>query len=333
VSEGHGLPGGYGALRHGVGAHRLALDAVVVRGPQAGDYLQGQLSQDLSGIGVGGAAPALLLEPDGKLTALVRALRTGDDEWVLDTDAGFGETVLSRLRRFRLRTKADIEPVEWPGIALRGAGVAAALSAPRAGRPTGPPWTVPVEWNGTSGVDLLGAGADDLVPAAASWCDDGAWESLRVEAGIPRMGAELDERTIAAEAGLVERTVSFTKGCYTGQELVARLDARGSRVARRLCGVVAPGVTEQDAARLVGAALWRVNPDAGGDGERPVGRCTSAAWCPGVGALGALAYLHRSVGLPAELTWSPVEAAEADAPGTGPVRHPASARELPLVAS
>ena len=55
------------------------------------------------------------------------------------------------------------------------------------------------------------------------------------------MGTELTGKTIAAEAGLVERTVSFTKGCYTGQELVARLDARGSNVARRLVGVVAPG--------------------------------------------------------------------------------------------
>ncbi len=103
------------------------------------------------------------------------------------------------------------------------------------------------------------------------------------------MGRELDGGTIAAEAGLVERTVSFTKGCYTGQELVARLDARGNRVARRLCGIVLdPPATE--AGGLVGADLTV----ADGDGK-VVGTVTSAAWCPGVGAVAGLAYVHRSV--------------------------------------
>jgi folate-binding protein YgfZ len=111
------------------------------------------------------------------------------------------------------------------------------------------------------------------------------------------MGSELDERTIAAEAHLVERTVSFTKGCYTGQELVARLDARGSRVARRLCGLVpvagaggaAMPTGGADPGALVGASLL------GPDGVKQVGRITSAAWCPGLGGPAALGYVHRSV--------------------------------------
>ena len=70
-----------------------------------------------------------------------------------------------------------------------------------------------------------------------SSCGDEAWEAVRIEAGVPVAGREMVEGTIAAEVGLVERTVSFTKGCFTGQELVARLDARGTKVARRLCGV------------------------------------------------------------------------------------------------
>ncbi len=104
---------------------------------------------------------------------------------------------------------------------------------------------LPFEWNGWTGVDLLGPGDVVLEPEAADLpagvvaCGAEAVEACRIASGIPAMGAELTNKTIAAEAGFVERTVSFTKGCYTGQELVARIDSRGSNVARRLVGVIA----------------------------------------------------------------------------------------------
>lgn len=298
----------YRALRRGVGAHLVDREVVLVSGPAAAGYLQGQLSQDVAPLEPGASAPSLLLEPDGKLCALVRVTRLGED-FALDVDRGYGSVVEARLRRFRLRTKVDLELVEWPCVGLRGSGVAASLGLPQQAGGE-PPWTLPVEWNGTSGVDVLGPGAPDAVSGEARWCGDAAWEALRIEAGIPAMGAELDDRTIAAEAGLVERTVSFTKGCYTGQELIARLDARGNRVPRRLCGVVGE--------ISAGATLWAPGRD------KPVGRCTSAAWCPGLDAVAGLAYVHRSVELPAALEWS-----------SGPdVREPAGrvdARGLPLV--
>ena len=301
---------GYRALRDGVGAYRVPVDVVGVAGPDATAYLQGQLSQDLAPLQAGQSAPALLLEPDGKLTALLRVTRTAEDAYALDTDAGVGGVVAARLAKFKLRTKVDLEPLDWPCVALRGAGV-----SPSCVRAV-PPFALAVDWNGVRGLDLLGPGAEEGVPRDAVWCDDAAWEALRIEAGIPKMGAELDARTIAAEAHLVERAVSFTKGCYTGQELVARLDARGSRVARRLCGLVAGGVAPEEAPRLVGASLWV--PDA----EKPVGSTTSAAWCPGLGAVGALCYLHRSVDVPARLEWGREDGAR---------RRPAEARPLPLV--
>ena len=201
-----GLAEDYRALREGTGAHRLAHDVVAVTGPDATSYLQGQLSQDVAPIEVGGSSPALLLWPDGKLAALLRVTRTAMDAYALDTDAGFGEVVAVRLAKFKLRTKVDIGPLEWPCVALRGAAVRAA------GVRAAPPFELAVDWNGAHGVDLLGPGADGAVPEGARWCGEEAWEALRVEAGIPKMGAELDERTIAAEAHLVERTVSFTKG-------------------------------------------------------------------------------------------------------------------------
>ena len=313
----------YEALRTGVGAYRLPRDVVAVHGPDAPVYLQGQLSQDLDPLRTGMSAPALLLEPDGKLAALVRVTRTADGAYVLDTDAGFGEQVAARLLRFRLRTKVDVEPLAWPCVALRGAGASAPAASPSAppDQRQGPPWTLPVDWNGTRGLDRLGPGAEDGLPEAVRWVGDAAWEGLRVEAGIPAMGRELDERTIAAEAGLVDRTVSFTKGCYTGQELVARLDARGSRVARRLVGVVAASLPPEEADVLLGASLWT------GGRDTPVGRCTSAAVCPGLGAVGALAYLHRSVEVPADLTWTPAGAEHPDGRAGGRCE----ARPLPLV--
>ncbi len=309
-----GLDAQVDALRHAVGAHRLLLDVVGVGGPEAAAFLQGQLSQDIEPLDVGASAPSLLLEPDGKLSALVRVTRTAADAYTLDTDAGSGASVLARLRRFRLRTKVDIEPLDWPCVALRGEGVA--HTAPTAAPP---PHALEVEWNGTRGMDLLGPGAQAAVPEGAVWCEAPAWEALRIEAGIPKMGAELDGRTIAAEAGLVERTVSFTKGCYTGQELVARLDARGTRVARRLCGLRAGEIAPTAPHLLAGAALWVPG------GDKPVGRCTSAAWCPGVGSVAGLAYLHRSVEVPADLEWS----APGETPGTQ--RHPVRAVALPIV--
>jgi len=118
--------------------------------------------------------------------------------------------------------------------------------------------------------------------------DPAAFEVARIEAGVPAMGRELTERTIPQEAGsLVEHTVSFTKGCYTGQELVARLEARGAKVARRLRGVVLDpaGQCPEDAILV--------------SGERELGRLTSIAWSPGFAAPVALAYVRRDVVLPA----------------------------------
>jgi folate-binding protein YgfZ len=130
-----------------------------------------------------------------------------------------------------------------------------------------------------------------------------AYEVRRIEAGLPRMGAELTERTIPAEAGIVEASVSFTKGCYTGQELVARIDSRGGHVPRRLRGLVMPA----------GSAL----PEAGAEievGGRARGSVTSAARHPD-GHVVALAYVARDVDPPADGTCAGA---------------PASIRALPL---
>ena len=186
---------------------------------------------------------------------------------------------------------------------------------------------LPFEWNGWSGIDLLGPKDVVLDPAAGPLpegiipCERDAVEACRIVSGIPAMGSELTDKTIAAEAGLVERTVSFTKGCYTGQELVARLDSRGNNVPRRLVGRGrrrrsrggGPAGLRHDAARRRRSRrrerrTWLT--------DKVVGTVTSAAWSPELGAWVALAYLHRTVEAP-----GPVRVRSGD--GLGGAHRPA----------
>jgi folate-binding protein YgfZ len=290
-------------------------DLVRVSGPDAATYLQGQCSQDLETLEVGASAESLLLTPQGKIDVYHRATRTAADEFLLDTDPGFGPVMMARLERFRLRVKVAFELLEWEGLAVRGPGAAAAV---RTGIGTGP--VVPVDWPGWSGVDLLGpgpeGGPDRRVTDAALRCGDAAWEAVRIEAGVPVNGREVVEGSIAAEVGLVERTVSFTKGCFTGQELVARLDARGSKVARRLAGVVVDGY-EGPPEALLGASVLT------SDAAHVAGALSSVAWSPGLGATVALATLHRRV--------TPPEAVLVRWEETGATRSlSAQSRPLPL---
>jgi tRNA-modifying protein YgfZ len=317
------------ALRQGAGAFRAGRDVVAVRGPDAEAYLQGQLSQDVAVLAVGASTDALLLEPDGKLSALVRVTRTDGQGFVLDVDGGYGEAVAARLRRFLLRSKVELEHLPWRDLSLRGAGVheaAAGLLTVLAERGV---LALPFAWNGWTGIDLLGPedvvlgpGAADL-PAGVTACGVDAVEACRIASGIPAMGTELTGKTIAAEAGLVERTVSFTKGCYTGQELVARIDSRGSNVARRLVGIVAPAGEVTPLSR--GMTVHGGDAPAG-DGaaeDKVAGTITSAAWSVELGAWVALGYLHRNVEAP-----GPVRVRSGD--GTGGSR-PARVERLPLV--
>jgi folate-binding protein YgfZ len=261
----------YEAVRTGVGAVELARDVIKVAGPQALEYLQGQLSQDIAVLAPGDAALSFLLEPQGKVVALLRVARTGDDAFVLDTDGGFGDEVMERLSRFKLRTKVAIEALDWRCVALRGPA-----AAPDTAAASGAAVVVPVEWPGLVGFDLIGP--DVAVPAGVQGVAD-IYEVVRIEAGIPRMGAELTARTIPQETGVVDRAVSFTKGCYTGQELVARIDARGGNVPRRLRGVIVDDGLPPPGAMLTAEGAT-------------VGEITSAAAHP-AGHSVALAYVRR----------------------------------------
>lgn len=267
-------------LRARLGAVRLARDVVRVSGPDAATYLQGQASQDVAGLAVGATTWSFVLQPTGKVEAWVRVTRPHDDEFVLDTDVGAGEALATRLRRFLLRTKADIEATTWPVVALRGPGAEALAGADEGA------W-VPAGWPGSEGADLLGP--DVAAPAGVDEVPVEAYESLRIRSGVPAMGRELTDRTIPAEAGqwMIDASVSFTKGCFTGQELVARIDSRGGNVPRHLRALVAAAGGLE-----VGAGLIA--------GDEEVGTVTSVAPHPAGGDVG-LGYLGRAVAPPAEL--------------------------------
>ncbi len=272
-------------LRQGVAGCVLARDVVRASGPDTLTYLQGQLSQDVVALEVGQSAFSLLLQPQGKVDAFLRATRTGDDEMVLDTDAGWGEAMVTRLARFKLRMRCDFEVLSWRCLAVRGEA-----SADLAATPAGT-WQVLPDTPGIPGFDLLGA--DPALPPGVTMVDVEAYEALRIEAGVPRMGNEIDTSTIPAATGVVERSVSFTKGCYTGQELVARIDSRGGNVPRRLRGVVVtPGAVPPVGAEIVVDA-------------KVAGTLTSVGHSGLRQAPVALAYVRRDVEPPADavLRW------------------------------
>ena len=280
----------YEALRHGAGGVTAARDVLVVTGPDATSFLQGQLSQDVEALAPGGVTSALLLQPDGKLHCRLRVSRRDPERFVCDLAAGLGDGARARLERFKLRVSVDLQVRSLSMLAVRGAAAPAApqagLDGDGGGNGRDPVVVAGVSWGSVAGWDLV---AEEVTaPVGVRRCAPEALEAVRIEAGIPAAGRELTEGLIPAEAGVVAETVSFTKGCFVGQELVARIDSRGGNTPRRLRGVV----LEDAAPPLAGAELT----DAAGS---VIGRITSSAFSPGFEAAIALAYVHRRVEPPA----------------------------------
>ena len=216
-------------------------DVIEVAGPDAGTYLQSQLANDLRSLQVGQSCWAFVLEPTGKVDVLLRAWRTGEETFVLDTDAGFGDVMTARLNRFKIRVKAEIAPLPWGCIAVRGVDTSSVIGGI-------------ASWGG--GVDLLGAGVQP--PAGIGPGSDDDLLAARIEAGWPAMGSEIvPGETIPAETGISDVAVSFTKGCYPGQELVERMDSRGATAPRSLRTVEVPAEAQ------VGDAVQRDGVDIG----------------------------------------------------------------------
>jgi folate-binding protein YgfZ len=266
---------------------------VVAHGADAATFLQSLVSQDLDPLGDGDHAPTLLLSPQGKLDVAFRILRTGD-AWWLDTDADYAPRLLASLTRFRIRVKVDLED------RTATTGLISTVGATVPDLPDGV-HALTTDWAGDPGVDLLGpldavrAVAAGLDPTVERWSPE-RFEIFRIERGVPRLGIDIDDATIPQEAFLERDAVSFTKGCFIGQELVCRIDTRG-HVNRHLRRVRIPGsATPPPGATVVV------------DGKER-GTLTSVAAVPGEDRAVGLAMVRREVDPPAavQLHWDTTE--------------------------
>lgn len=224
-----------------------------VAGPDAQDYLQRMVSNDVDSLHVGDACPALLLTAKARVIAPLVVWRRGEEDFLLLTEPELGETVRALLTRMRLRARCEIEPEEHASVLVFGGEGGVRGEVPGA-------------------VELVDTGLEPTL-------SEEELELRRIEARVPRWGREIDDRILPAEAGLDATHVSFSKGCYPGQEPVARLHFRGhpNRGLR---------VLELDEAPEYDAPLLH-------DG-REVGRVTSAARRPD-GSVVALAFVRTEV--------------------------------------
>jgi folate-binding protein YgfZ len=221
---------------------------VRVQGPDALDYLDRMLSNDVP---TEGSADALLLTAKARVIAPLLVWRRGDDDVLLLTEPELGEVVRGHLTRMRFAARCEIELEEHTSTVVFGDG------------------------DGIPNRDYARPAVEVLDTAIAATLSGDELERLRIEAGTPHYGREIDDRVLPAEAGLDERAISFAKGCYPGQEPVARQHYRG-KVNRRLRVLAVDGDVPASETPVV-------------HGGKEVGRVTSAV--PGL----ALAYVRVSV--------------------------------------
>ena len=295
------------ATRRTAGVFRLEDRALLeVRGSDRVRYLQGQLTNDVARLDASRAdsgCQALVLTREGRIVAAFQVIARPDAFW-LETDAAAAPAAIARLEKFVIADDVAIADrsaafvrlgVEGPHApALLATATGAALEVPPDGAVVAQIDGAEVVvaafgWSGEAARQILVAREHaDRVEAAlraaalahgAVVASAAALEVLRVEAGTPRFGAELGEHTLPAELRLEHRAISFTKGCYTGQEVVARMHSRG-RVGHLLVGIAIDG----DALPAIGATIEAA-------GSR-IGDVTSAAHSPHAGSI-ALGFVRR----------------------------------------
>ncbi len=279
-------------------------DVVTVSGTDARSFLQSLVSQDLAAMVPLEERQSLLLQPQGKLVAAFRITMLHEEQWLLDCDPGVGAALYEGLARFKIRVKVDLQRRDdLATVTLRGPSAhrVAVLASTRgavASRVDETAWSelpaqavgsletgvwLHADWPNIAGCDWIGPRGllaevlTALIEAGGVVVANEAFETMRVEQGVLVQGCDIGDATIAQEAELEHDSVSFTKGCFVGQELVCRIDSRGhvNRFVRRL------RLSDQSVA--VGASV-DVN-------AKTVGTVTSVApWSPW-----AIATLRREV--------------------------------------
>jgi folate-binding protein YgfZ len=306
-------PEQYRALRHGVGlVNRSDRGRLRLTGRDRRDYLQGLLTNDIAALSTGSGCYACLLTAQGRMIADMYVVETGE-AILMDLERPVSARVGAHLEQFVFSEDVEIADVSGSIAQLGVFGPRAADVVSRVLAEQGSPLTAPVldemailanrpwAWHGAAatvvrrddlgdmGFDLLidtahvqglaqalkDGGAVDVSPAVA--------EIRRIEIGRPVFGTDMTEDTIPLEAGIEDRAISLTKGCYVGQEIIIRVLHRGhGRVARRLVGLT---LDPEAAVPAPGSGIRA--------GDREIGTITSAALSPALGRPIALGYVHR----------------------------------------
>jgi tRNA-modifying protein YgfZ len=270
---------------------------LMVSGSEAAGYLQGQLTNDVEALPPGQGQYAALLDRKGHMQADMRVLRMSAEEIWLDTEPEALTAAQRHLEMYKIGREVAIadltaERAIFSLIGPRSAEIAGTAALPEHVSATANVGGTECLAVGTAaGIDLIAKSADAerlreaLSASGAVEVGPKAAEVVRIEIGTPRFGAEMGTETMPAEAGIVERAVSFTKGCYIGQEPVARLHYKG-RPNRHLRGLVLSAPTTPGASLRLG--------------EKEVGRVGSACVSPARGPI-ALAIVRREAEPGAEL--------------------------------
>jgi tRNA-modifying protein YgfZ len=282
----------YRELREGAGLlDRSERATLEVRGADAAEFLQGQVTNDVVALEPGQGCYAAVLNPKGRVLADLRILHVAPERFLLDTEATAAEAVLRDLRMYKIGRQVEVadtpqrailsligprsEQVTESALGMRVIGDEHSLSEAKGVVAVRSDLGIDVIADGDQAVEvrerLLASGAHPVSLDAA--------EIVRIESGRPRHGLDMTDGNLPAEAGIVERAVSFTKGCYVGQEPVARMYYKG-HPNRHLRGLRLPEQADS------GTALFASGKE--------VGRVTSPALSPALGPI-ALALVRREV--------------------------------------
>jgi folate-binding protein YgfZ len=302
---------------------RSAQGKIAFAGSDRGSFLHALLTNDIMGLPPGTGVYAAYLTPQGRMISDMRVIEIGD-RILLDVDASVAAPLAERFDKLIFSEDVQVRDVshELTEIGVHGpsasdvieraTGITAKglvkqynnIMKDRWGSTpsSGPIIVVRDDSLGLTGFDIYvpwkdaGAVRQSLIGASAVEIGKDTTEVLRLEAGRPRFGADMDADTIPLEAGIEDRAISFTKGCYVGQEVIIRVLHRGhGRVARRLVGLVMIGGEVPAPGDVIAA------------GENVVGKITSAAQSPLIGSPIALGYVHRDYTAPGtELTVRPL---------------------------
>lgn len=291
-------------------------DRLLVTGDDRRTWLQGLLSNDVVALTAGHGCYACYLTPQGRMISDMRLLELGD-RILADVPPGMAMSLIERLDPFIIAEDVVLADVTAAvaRVSVHGPAAAEALESICGGggrlATLGPNQSVTAEFAGRDATlararDLRLPGFDVyLDPARVAALiaalgelgvllgDPETFESLRVEGGVPRFGVDMDHTTIPLEAGLEHEAISFTKGCYVGQEVIVRVMHRGQgRVARRLVGLRLDRscVVTDASVGLPEASVWHASKEAG--------RVTSAAWSDALESVLALGYLAREFAEP-----------------------------------